>query len=189
MADEKAKKGNKNLIIGIVAALVVVVVVVVAIVLATRGSKLDDSFFVSDGSKYVVTMMGDDESLGEDSPVKTHAVYFYSGDKVTDMKYYYEFTSEDAAKKMFDIYKELETDGSGTYELNGKYVILTVDASQYEGMTADDAKQQVEFMKMLENMDDEDYSDDADESDDVDEFDDLEEIDETDLEETEDSEE
>jgi len=154
----KAKKDNKNLIIGICAAVVVVVVIIVAVVLATSGTKLNDAFFVSDGSKYVVTMEADESTDSDDevSPVKVHLVYFYSDDKVTDMKSYYEFADDSAAKKAYDLYKEADSDESedvSKYEISGKYVILTADASQYEGMTANDAKQQVEFTEMLKNMD------------------------------------
>ena len=38
------------------------VVVIVAVVLATSGSKLSDSYFVSDGSKYVLTMSAEEMS-------------------------------------------------------------------------------------------------------------------------------
>lgn len=188
MADKKAKKDNKNLIIGVCAALAVVVVIIVAIVLATRGTRLDDSFFVTDGTKYVATMEGDEMSFGDDdvSPVKTHVVYFYSDGKVTDMKSYYEFADEASAKKMYDAYKEYEDEEIGSYELNGKYVVLTASASQYEGMTADDAKQQVEFMKMLEEMDDAEVVEEGDtegDAEDVDDNDVMEIIDDGDEEE------
>ena len=150
----KAKKDNKNLIIGICAAVVVVVVIVVAIVLAGSGNKLNDQFFVSDGTKYVLTMDADDMGLeGEEySPNKVHIVYFYSGDEVTDLKSYYEYADEASAKTAFDAFKELG-DEESNYTIEGKYIILTADAEEYEGMTASDVKQQVEFMESLKNMD------------------------------------
>lgn len=162
MANKKAKnnknsKKSKNIIIGaIVGVIALIVVVVLVVVLATRGGKLDDSFFVSDGSKYVATLDGSDTGMMDEdgvAPIKGHVVYFYSGDKVTDMKTYYEFADEASAKKAFDGLKEEDTEEEGgTIELNGKYVIMTADASHYEGMTAADAKEQIEFIEMIKNM-------------------------------------
>ncbi|MBQ2174957.1 MAG: hypothetical protein II453_07820, partial [Alphaproteobacteria bacterium] len=84
---EKAKKDNKNLIIGICAAIAVVLVVVVAVMLVSKGStQLGDSYFVTDDTKYVLnldTNYVDEEE--EYAPLKTHIVYFRSGDKITGM--------------------------------------------------------------------------------------------------------
>ena len=52
---EKAKKNNKNLIIGICAGVLVIAVVIVAVIFATKSS-LNDAYFVSDDSKYVLTV-------------------------------------------------------------------------------------------------------------------------------------
>lgn len=160
----KAKKDNKNLIIGICAAVVVVIVVVVAIILATRGgsAQLNDSYFVSDDTKYVLTLETEN-SEEEYTPVKTHMAYFYSGDDVTDMKVYYEFTDEAAAKAALDYYKEsMEGEDYKDIALNGKYIVVASNESAYEDLTANDVKQQIEFMEMLKNMDLSNQTDDAD---------------------------
>lgn len=160
----KAKKNNKNLIIGICAAIVVVIVVVVAVILATRGgsAQLNDSYFVSDDTKYVLTLETDDVDE-EYAPAKTHMVYFYSGDDVTDMKAYYEFADEAAAKAAFDYYKEaMEGEEYKDISLNGKYIVITSNESAYEDLTANDVKQQIEFMEMLKNMDLTEQTDDVD---------------------------
>ena len=153
MANKKAKKDNKNLIIGVIAGIVaIVVVIVLAVALLSRGNKLDDSFFVSDGTKYVATLDGSEVGFSEEEgimPLKVHLVYFYSGDTVTGVKSYYEFADEDIAKKAFEMMKEEDSEGAGNYELNGKYVILAEDSSKYEGMTADDAKEQIEFIESV----------------------------------------
>lgn len=159
---EKAKKNNKNLIIGIVAAVVVVVVVIVAVVLATSGSKLSDSYFVSDGSKYVLTMSAEEMSLEDDeyAPLKAHVVYFYSGDEITGLKTYYEYADAGSAKTAFDaLLQEMEGEDVSNYALDGKYIIITSDESEYSEMTVDDVKQQIEFYEMYKNMD---FSEDED---------------------------
>lgn len=148
----KAKKDNKNLILGICAALVVVVVIVVAVILANRGPKLDDSYFVSDDTKYVLTVDSDD-SEDNLSLVKTHLVYKYSGDTITELKSYYEFANAEDAKAAFDSYKEAYSGSFKAAELNGKYIIFTANEEDYSDLTASDVKQQIEFMEMLEGMD------------------------------------
>ena len=52
---EKAKKNNKNLIIGICTGVLIIAIIIVAVIFATKSS-LNDSYFVSDGSKYVLTV-------------------------------------------------------------------------------------------------------------------------------------
>ena len=150
------KDKNRNKIIGaIVCVVALIVVAVVVVLLATRNKGIDDSFFVSDNTKYVATLGGDMLGVSDDegdAPLKAHVVYFYSGDNVTDMKSYYEFADEDTARKFYEIVKSEDGESADSYELNGKYVILTADASAYEGMTAADAKEQIEFMELLKNM-------------------------------------
>lgn len=153
---KKAKKDNKNMIIGgICAAVVVVVIIIVAVVLATRGSGLNDGYFVSDDTKYVLTIENDsitEEGSDAYEPVKTHIVYTYSGDEITGMKTYGEFADADSAKAAFDAIKESGEDMTN-YALDGKFIVITATADQYEGMTASDVKSQIEFMESLKNMD------------------------------------
>ena len=163
MANKKSKKsGNKNLIYcicGVVA--VAVVAIVVAVVFLTSNKPIDDSFFVSDDTKYVLTMNANVFSgqTGEYMPEKIRMVYFYSGDKVTDLKMYYEYEDEEIAKKAADYLKTVDMgEEIADIAVNGKYVIATANKSTFEQMTADDAKQQVELMEMLQNMDLDDYN-------------------------------
>ena len=154
---KKAKKDNKNMIIGgICAAVAVVVVIVLAVVLATGGNKLDDSYFVSDGSKYVLTIESDDLEFDEEeeayAPIKTHLVYTYSGDEITGLKTYAEYADAASAKAALEAMKAAGEDVS-EISIDGKYLVMTATPDQYEGMTASDVKQQIEFMEMMKNMD------------------------------------
>lgn len=159
----KKSKDNKNLIIGICAAVVVVVIVaVIAIVLATKNS-LNDDYFVSDDTKYVLTLESDDVSSDdgkEYDPVKTHLVYTYDGDTITGLKTYGVYADADAAKKAFDAMKEAGEDMSNV-TLEGKYIILVNAASEYEGMTASDVKKNIELLEMLKGMGSGDSTDDS----------------------------
>lgn len=165
---EKAKKDNKNLIIGICAAVLVVVVIVVAVVFATKGtSTLSDAYFVSDDTKYVITVDGDEIDAEDEEfvPVKTHVVYTYSGDTITGMTTYMEFADEATAKAALASYQEAYADvdpsesGVASMSTNGKYLVVVATEDQYADTTVSDIKQYVEFMEMMENSDTEDTED------------------------------
>ena len=162
---EKAKKDNKNLIIGICVAVLAIAVIVVAVVLATKGTtRLSDAYFKSDDTKYVLTIDGDQtdtESTSEYEPVKTHVVYYYSGDTINGMTTYMEFADESTAKTALEAYKSVDQEGIKNLSVNGKYLVIEMTEDQYSGVTASDVKQQIEFMEMLENMDSDNTEDTA----------------------------
>lgn len=174
MAEKKSTKNNKNLIIGCCVAVAVIIAIIITVVVLSANKGLSDAYFVSDDSKYVLTMDADEmgfEEGEEFTPVKTHVVYTYSGDEITSMKAYYEFADEATAKKAFDYYNSADTSEEfKEVALDGKYVILTANESEYEDLTASDVKQQIEFMEMLKNMnvDDTEDASDVDEVEDVD---------------------
>ena len=155
---EKAKKDNKNLIIGICAGVLVIAVIIVAIIFATKGTtNLSDAYFVSDDTKYVLTVDGSEIEEDEESaftPVKTHVVYYYSGDTITGMTTYMEFADEATAKTALEAYKSIDDQtGVKNISANGKYVVVEMTEDQYADITASDVKQQIEFMEMLKGMD------------------------------------
>ncbi|MBR3228738.1 hypothetical protein IKF67_00655 [Candidatus Saccharibacteria bacterium] len=173
MAEES--KNNKGLITGICAAVVVVIIIIVAIVLGARGGGLNDSYFVSDGSKYVLNLDADDMSFDDEeyAPVKTHLVYTYEGDKVTSLKAYYEYENAEDAQAAYNYIKETQADAYKSISIDGKYVILEANEEDYADTTPDDVKQQIEFMEALKDLD---LTDDEDET----ETEDEEEVEETD---------
>lgn len=151
---KKSKKDNKNTIIGCLCALAVVIVVIITVVLVVNNNSLNDSYFVSDDTKYVLTIEADEtDSEDEYAPVKSHLVYTYEGDKITGMKTYYAYADEASAKKAYEALKEaVSEEEAKTMELNGKYIIVTADEESYKDLTAADVKQQIEFMESLKNM-------------------------------------
>ncbi len=159
----KAKKDNKNLIIGICAAVVVVVVIVVAAILAAGSgtTKIDDSYFVSDDTKYVLTVETDDTEADAEEyvPVKTHVVYTYAGDEITGMTTYAEYADEATAKAAYEAYKAADQEGIKSMSVNGKYLVVEMTEDNYADLTASDVKEQIELMEMFKNMDLSDYED------------------------------
>ena len=101
----------------------------------------------------------DEESY---APIRTHMVYEYSGDEITGLKSYFEYADANAAKAAYDQMAAAGESLEGA-ELNGKYIVVTAGEDEYEGMTASDVKQQIEFMEMLKNMNS-DESDDGGEA-------------------------
>lgn len=150
----KAKKDNKGAIIGCICAVVaIVVVVVVAVVLSMNNNRLNDSYFVSDGTKYVITVESDAAELEGDeyTPIKTHLVYTYSGEEITGLKGYYEYADDAKAQAAANYLKENAADAYKEIAVEGKYVVVTSNEADYEGVTTSDVKQQIEFMESLKN--------------------------------------
>ena len=137
MAEKAKKKNNKNLIIGICAGVLVIAVVVVAIIFATKGTTpaINDAYFVSDGTKYVITL-DEDEIESEDeeaTPVKTHIVYTHASES-----------------------------GIASMSTNGKYLVIVATEDQYADTTVSEVKQYVEMLDTMKNAgtndaEDEDY--------------------------------
>ena len=166
MANKSKRGGNKNKIIGICCGIGVVVLLVVAIVAAVMANTgYNDAYFVSDDTKYVLTIDNTEEAEAEEDadaivPTKIHYVYYYSGDDITDVKLFAEFADADTAQRAYDELMNSGEDIESSYksvETDGKYLIQTFVESAYGDMTAADAKAQVELMNNInEAGDDED---------------------------------
>ena len=179
-----AKANNKNLIIGIGAIVTILIVLVIAIVLAARNSGISDSFFKSDNTKYVFTLEPEELSaIGEEdlTPEKAHMVYFYEGEKITDLKSYYLFSDENEATKAYSYFQENGADGYKSIARDGKYVILTANPSEYENITTSNIKEQIEFFESLKDLDLEAFEEEDDELIEVDDDESSEEDEEADL--------
>ncbi|MBP5512706.1 hypothetical protein J6X73_00875 [Candidatus Saccharibacteria bacterium] len=151
--EKEAVKSNasKFAIFGI--AVVAIIAVVIAVVVAFNASPaINDAYFVSDGSKYVLNIENEDD---EDGAVAVHIVYYYSGNTVTDAKSFYEFADEATAKAAFEELKAANEEAS-SYALNGKYVVISADKEDIKDMTAEDVKAQIEFYESLKNLSDSD---------------------------------
>lgn len=149
-----AKRTNNNQILIICGAVAIAVVVIIAIVLATIGNREPDaSFFNSDETKYVINIDNyNDDEAAEYSPIKTHMVYYYSGDDVTDVKVYYEFEDQDKAQKAYEASKKAgEYDNTEKTEVTGRFIIITNKPSSFANLKASYIKQQIDIMESLES--------------------------------------
>ena len=148
-------KSNKNLIIGIcsVAVIAVVAVILVVVLINKKNSSINDAYFVSDDTKYVLSLDtgGDEEYM----PLKTHAVYYYKGNQITDLKTFLEYADADSAKNAYDYVNETE---GGSYKetyIEGKYIVMVSNEAEYENTTATDVKEQIDFINSLNDPDSE----------------------------------
>jgi len=157
MAKKSKKKNNKNfLFVGICAAVATAVVIIAAILIANYNNTLDDSFFVSDNSKYVLALEPNDISFEdtEYNPIKAYYVYFYSGDKITGLKAYLEYTDNTAAKAAANYFKENYSDDStNNIAINNKYVIFSAPEEEYQSLTTASVKEQIELLESIKNAD------------------------------------
>ena len=119
----------------------------------SNNTEINDDYFVSDGTKYVLTIESDDSDLDSDeiAAIRTHFVYTYSGDKITGLKTYSEFKDAATAEKAYQEYEEFDEDMTNI-EVNGKYLIITAEPDEYEGMTVSDIEELAEFMKSLDSL-------------------------------------
>ena len=166
MAEQTAKtttknnKNNNNLIIGICAAIaaVVIIAVIVIVLIMNKGKGglggINDSYFVSDDTKYVLNLDADDIYVEntEYAPLKSHLVYTYSDDAITGLKAYYEYSDNSSAEAAYNFYQENNDNTYKEVALDGKYLILTANEDEYQNLSPSDVKQQIEFMEMLNNM-------------------------------------
>lgn len=148
---------KKIIITGCICAAVVAIIAIaiVAVILSTNNGsgRIDESYFKTDDSKYVITLDYDPSEEGNDdyTPLKTHSVYTHSGGKITGLTTYYEYTDEASAK---NAYNKLIDEVSGEFKSitqNGKFVLLESNPEDYEGLSAEDVKSQIEFIESIKN--------------------------------------
>ena len=120
------------------------IIIIVIIVAASHQPIINDDFFISDDTKTTI----DISSTGGDSTSdhQTRTVYEYDGnDNVISMKTYFEYSDADAAATAYASLKDQFEFKSST--LQGKYIIVTADESQFKGLTASDIRQQAEAIR------------------------------------------
>ena len=142
----RKRKFNKKTIQNIcVFSSAIAVIAIMAILLNMfKQPIVNDEYFVSDDTKEVVSL----NASGNSSSSHTFIVYSYSGEEVTGLKTYFEYEDEESAKSALQLLKDQPEFKSA--ELEGKYIVVTADESQFKGLTASDVKQQNEALKIFQ---------------------------------------
>lgn len=148
MNERRSKKIPRSVIntLVIVIGATMIAVIVFFVLNAFRQQPINDEYFVSDETKSVIPITAGSEQ----SDHKTSVVYTYDGDKVTSMKTYFEYSDAAAAEAAFEGIKSLTEFANLDVMLEGKYIIVAADESQYQNLTASDVRQQEEAIRELE---------------------------------------
>ena len=165
---KKTDQKKRNIIIIAAAAIVAIIAIVTAIIIINRSALDNGSFFVSDSTKLVIPLKnGDRISSDEEEPApqKTHLVYYYKDNDITDLKVYQEYTDDKVAKEAYNYYKNNLSPYLKDIAIEGKHVIITHLPEEYEGITANDVRMTIKFN---EENGDEELDDNADEGTDED---------------------
>lgn len=145
----KARKFNYKTWTLVGVAAIALVVVIVAIVQFGRTEKIESEYFRNSNDKIVITMDKEMAALddSEYEPYITHVVYYYENDKITDLKAFYEYPDEKTAREAY------ENLGLGEFadgkRLNGRFVVFQVKRAQYDGVSVEELRQDIEAMKEI----------------------------------------
>lgn len=156
MAKEaQPKKTNKTIITIISAAVVIIGAIIVAILLINMNtnrlvpSNISDDYFVSDGSKYVLTTEAD--ASDQYGATKSHMVFRYSGEEIKSLVVYYEFINADAAKAALTdaISQEIKASGAKEVYVKDKYVVAIANESEYTSIKSSEIKSMIDLNESL----------------------------------------
>lgn len=129
---------------------VIVTAVTITFLYALTPDPVDDSFFVSDDHKTVVTLEVDKANSATTDLLRTHIVYIYENDRVKSLKTYYEYENNELASQALENIKEINKNAVDVY-LDNKYIVVVSQEKQYENLNPSDIKQQAEAIKAYQD--------------------------------------
>lgn len=132
---------------------VIGLVLIIAVILSfTQNEKIESSYFHDDEGKIVLTMEREMAALDDSKyePWITHVVYYHDGSKVTNVRAFYEYSTEEEAKEAF-LNLSLG-DFADSKKINGRFVIFQVKDTQYKDLTLSELKNNVENLKEIEAL-------------------------------------
>lgn len=99
-------------------------------------------------AKTIKNLYTDEEKLVYDVSGIYKLVFYYSGNEITGLQHFYEYEDETKAKAKYELDKEDLKNNISIKEisLNGKYVVYTMAAGEYEGTTVDEVKSSYSYL-------------------------------------------
>lgn len=160
MSENKRKKTAKKIIdkldhktwIFVGFSIIALVFVIMAIVNFAGVEKYDSSYFHDADGKIVLTMDRDSASLDDSiyEPNITHMVYYYNGDKIANVKAFYEYATEKEAKIAYD---HLEAgDFADGKKLAGRFVVFQVKREMFEDVAVETVRNDAELLKEIDAL-------------------------------------
>ena len=141
-AKTKAKKTSNSLMMWVFVVLFLLIVISIAIILTLNSTNpnLNEGFFVSNDTKYVID--ADLDGFGDDRIVSAHDVYYYdSNNVVTGHEAYYEFINEETVQAVLPVYQSTKDDEVEKVVANGRFIVMIANPTQYEGLNIETIKQ------------------------------------------------
>lgn len=132
------KFDRRNKIITVVAVIAAAVVAIVAIIM-NQPQEITADYFVNDDTK-LVNKLDKDVAAYETSewePETTYVVYYYSGNKITGVKIYFEYDNEEEAKLADENISMEDKSWALGKSRNGRYVVLNLRRAEYTDLTTD----------------------------------------------------
>ena len=145
----RTKIKRKTLLLCI-ALMVVVTGITIVLLYALTPRTVDDSYFISDESKDVITLEVDKANSATTDLLRTHIVYTYENNKVKSLKTYYEYENKELASQALENIKEINKNAADVY-LDNKYIVVVSQEKQYENLNPSDIKQQAEAIKAFQD--------------------------------------
>ena len=149
---KQVRKQDGTRVVAIMIVALVFVVLLVSLIVgmgAMKNEQYSDDYFVSDGSKLVLSLDKATTSfIDEDSELDvTHIVYYYSGGNIREVKIFFAYNDGDEAKTADEKIDEDYKEWAVSKEVNGKYLIFEVDQETLEGVTTEEIRDNIENMK------------------------------------------
>ena len=149
MERRRQAKRRQKMIIGVVIAVAVVLLaVVIALTLSSKG-EVNSSIFEPADDRLVISMGADVASFenGEYEPKVTRIIYYHNGKEITKAEIYFEYETEDEAKKANENIALAGKDWATGKSLRGRFIVFDVASEQYNGLSVGQMKQTIEDMR------------------------------------------
>ena len=146
-----AEGTNKGKLIGaIIGAVATIAIAIAAVFIIKSKVGIDDSYFVTDDKKIVISITPEDNEFGA---LKLHQVYEYTGEDVNKIVFYYEFENESKAQSVFDGSKDelLSQTEFSNPRVTGKYIAINVENTMLGGVSVSTLRKYAEYQESQEN--------------------------------------
>ena len=149
MERRRQAKRRQKMIIGVVVAVAVVLLaVVIALTLGGKG-EVNYSIFLPAGDRLVASMNAEAASFedGEYEPEITRIIYYHNGKEITKVEVYFEYESEDEAKKANENITLAGKEWATGKSLRGRFIVFDVASEQYNGLSVEQMRRTLEDMR------------------------------------------
>ena len=136
-------------ILGLIILTIIVATITIIILTLTNHPSINEEYFTNDDTKTTISLSPNSNKSNDAALIQTYLVYTYDGENVSSLKTYFEYIDEETAKTTFKFIKNQPEFKDAIVE--GKYIIVAADESQYRGLTASDIQQQTDALKALQD--------------------------------------